>query len=132
MKPENQSEVAWALGIPRKALLENWVQTLNYVRNLCAHHNRLYRRTLVIKPGQRPMSHVQELAHIRSMSPELADKLYPVLCIVLFLMDQVAPSSQWSQTFLALIEDFPHEIDASLANYGFPDNWSAMDIWSRG
>lgn len=61
MKPEDQSQVARAFGIPKKEILVNWIQCLNYVRNLCAHHGRLYRRILVLKPGQKNMSRIDDL-----------------------------------------------------------------------
>lgn len=44
-----QTDVARGLGVSGK-VLSSWLFTLNYVRNLCAHHGRLWNRELAIKP----------------------------------------------------------------------------------
>ena len=36
-------------GIDEK-ILSSWIHTLVYIRNLCAHHSRIWNRTLAIKP----------------------------------------------------------------------------------
>lgn len=130
MKSEDQSQVARALGIPRKELLENWIQCLNYVRNLCAHHSRLYRRILVIKPSQKKMSHIDDLAHIRSIDPDLASRLYPVLCLIIFMMQSVAQGSIWPHALRRHVANFPVGVDAALEHYGFPSDWHKQNIWA--
>lgn len=130
MKPEDQSRVARAFGIPRKEILVNWIQCLNYVRNLCAHHSRLYRRILVIKPGQKNMSRIDDLAHIRSLDPDLANRLYPVLCLIIFMMRRVAQGSIWPHVLRRHVFDFPVGVDAAFEHYGFPSNWQSQNMWS--
>lgn len=130
MKPEDQSEVTRALGIPTKKLLENWIQCLNYVRNLCAHHSRLYRRILVVKPGQKNMSRIDDLAHIRNLDPDLANRLYPVLCLIIFTMRSVAQGSIWPHALRRHVANFPVGVDAALEHYGFPADWQKQNIWS--
>src|SRR4029079_16719237 len=34
----------------REPVMFSWLQTLNYIRNVCAHHARLWNRELAIKP----------------------------------------------------------------------------------
>ncbi|WP_442904879.1 Abi family protein [Gordonibacter sp.] len=46
---EVRSYVSEKLGITAK-VLESWLVTLNTVRNICAHHGRLWNRTLGTKP----------------------------------------------------------------------------------
>lgn len=130
MKPDDQSQVARALSIPIKAMLENWIQCLNYVRNLCAHHSRLYRRVLVIKPSQKNMSRIDDLAHIRGLDSNLTDRLYPVLCLTIHLMRTVAQGSIWPHAVRRHLADFPVGVDASLEHYGFPVDWQSQNIWS--
>ncbi len=130
MKPDDQRQVALAFGIPKKALLANWIQCLNYVRNLCAHHSRLYRRILVIKPGQKNMSLVEDLAHIRGINTDLASRLYPVLCLMLFMMRTVAHGSNWPHALRRHIDNSPDGVDASLEHYGFPADWASEKLWS--
>lgn len=44
------TEIAQAFGVPTKRLMQSWVASLNYVRNVAAHHARLYNRKLVSAP----------------------------------------------------------------------------------
>jgi abortive infection bacteriophage resistance protein len=45
----NAKSVAWLINIPEPAL-KSWTLSLSYLRNLCAHHNRIWNRTHTIKP----------------------------------------------------------------------------------
>lgn len=129
MLPADQSEVARAFSIPQKAMLASWIQALNYLRNLCAHHARLYRRILVVKPGQRKMSLIPVLSHLRGLSSDSASRLYPLLCVVVFLMRTTAPQSTWPHALRTHLMGFPIGIDASLEHYGFPSGWQDEAIW---
>ncbi len=42
-------EFSAEIGIPDR-VLESWLLSLNYIRNICAHHSRLWNRELSIKP----------------------------------------------------------------------------------
>lgn len=43
----DQKSIAKHFGFPRK-ILRSWMRTLTYLRNLCAHHSRVFDRTFVI------------------------------------------------------------------------------------
>jgi abortive infection bacteriophage resistance protein len=44
-----QKAIARRYGLPGR-VLGSWLLTLNYTRNLCAHHSRLWNRVLALKP----------------------------------------------------------------------------------
>jgi abortive infection bacteriophage resistance protein len=47
--PDIQRKICCGLGIPQFVLV-NWLHHITYIRNICAHHNRLWNRELNIKP----------------------------------------------------------------------------------
>jgi len=46
---ELKRKVADIIGVDDK-ILGGWLHSIVYVRNICAHHSRLWNRTLVIRP----------------------------------------------------------------------------------
>ena len=42
--------IAKHFNLPNPYILESWMHSMTYVRNLCAHHSRLWNRTLTLKP----------------------------------------------------------------------------------
>ena len=47
--PQVKRNIADELGVPSKTLC-SWLKTLNVVRNITAHHGRLWNRVLGVKP----------------------------------------------------------------------------------
>jgi abortive infection bacteriophage resistance protein len=49
LKTEDKHEIAMIFEI-HSSVLQSWLHTLVYIRNICAHHGRLWNKTLAIKP----------------------------------------------------------------------------------
>lgn len=49
LKKEDQKTISKQFGIPL-TIFQNWLHNFAYLRNICAHHSRLFDRTLSIKP----------------------------------------------------------------------------------
>ncbi|TBD43406.1 Abi family protein [Rhizobium ruizarguesonis] len=45
-----KNDLATAFGLPTYDMLENWVKVLNDLRNICAHHDRLFNRSFQKQP----------------------------------------------------------------------------------
>ncbi len=129
MSLADQLEVARGFSLPKPTMLTSWLLCLNYVRNVCAHHSRLFRRTLVNKPGKKDLRRIDALRHITEIPAQRQDKLYIALCVMLFLMRTVAPGSQWPAALKAFLRSFPRIEGSSLSDYGFPEGWLDEAIW---
>lgn len=105
------------------SVFTSWLQHLVYVRNYCAHHNRLWNKTLSVS-GQLPAS-------TRDPFPQLTDEdthhLYFTLCVMKYLINTVKPENSFSQRLSSLIEGFPTiETEAPM---GFPEGWRKDPFW---
>ncbi len=49
LRPEPRRRIAEGLGLPHP-VLRSWLHFLTYLRNVCAHHARLWDRELAIRP----------------------------------------------------------------------------------
>lgn len=93
------------------------------MRNLCAHHARLWNREfgnklLIPESGAAPEWH--------SPVPIINDKTFGMLTVLYYLLKQVAPQSQWRQRMVAL---FANYTDIPLRFMGFPENWKDSPLW---
>lgn len=104
--------------------LASWLQHLSVVRNLCAHHSRLWNRGMTITPRV-PMSKPARLRGEFVTGTQDARKLYNTTLLTLHLMDVVAPRSGWRVKLRGLLT----RGDLNPAKMGFPANWLTRPIW---
>ncbi|MCO5226903.1 MAG: Abi family protein [Thermomicrobiales bacterium] len=130
MTVEDRVVVANFFGVPHYEILNSWIKSLNYLRNLCAHHSRLYRKTMVTKPSTKKMMRIPELRHVRTSPIERQDKLYKTLAALAYLVSRIAPGSSWHGRLRALTDSFPKIEGSSLSDYGFPDQWRDECLWN--
>jgi abortive infection bacteriophage resistance protein len=95
-----QQAVASRFRLPA-VVLSSWLHTLNYVRNLCAHHSRLWNRQLSIKPL---LPTHDPLWHGTNAVPN--DRLFVVLTQLYWMMKVVAPRSEWRNRLFANVRSF--------------------------
>lgn len=91
--------------------VENWVQCLSDLRNLCAHYNRLYDNQMDIPPKQPP-----------DFPRPLSDTLYDYIVILKRLYPR---KDMWETSFMLKLEMLIAEYSESieLKFLGFPENW---------
>jgi len=106
-------------------LLESWLHTLTMIRNICAHHSRLWNRELGIKPEHPKNSQLIWPNYLQRHSPHT--RISVVLAILHHFMQQVSPNSRWNYHLSELFEAF-NEI--SLSAMGLTENWLEDKFWT--
>lgn len=102
-------------------VLKSWLTALNSVRNICAHHGRLWNREFGYKPlipNKYPEWHAPVEVH--------NNRAFGILTILKYLINIIAPQSKWSERFENLLVEYP---DIPLIPMGFPENWRDCPIW---
>lgn len=94
------------------------------VRNICAHHSRLWNRrfTVTFPIAQTPANLAE------TIDPEADRKLYNTLSMLLHSMRVVAPESDWPHRLACLIAENP---TGDFAAMGFPDDWRERPLWAH-
>lgn len=108
------------LGHPK--VLESWIHSLSYVRNICAHHSRLWNRVLTLKPTLPTNTKEQWLINTNIQG----NKLYAFLCCLIYMRKVVNPKTSFARKIKKLLLDFP-DIDPS--RMGFPAGWENEPLW---
>lgn len=116
--PIKQS-IAQEFGVADK-VLESWLLSLNFIRNLCAHHARLWNRGMGNQPPAIPRAHKHPDWH--RPVPILPDRIFGVLTVLHYMLRLVAPQSQWRHRLQNLFAKYP---DVPIRFMGFPENWLA-------
>lgn len=117
--------------LPRKTL-ESWVNTLNDIRNDCAHHSRIWNKPLVNSPGLPPRGTIPELDHLRVQrtgDDAATKRLYSAVVVMAFLLRQFYPNTQWPCRLRHKITDAALPDEISISKAGFPEDWSAHPVW---
>jgi abortive infection bacteriophage resistance protein len=115
-----QRDIATTFQLPGTVLL-SWLFTLNYIRNLCAHHSRLWNRQLALKPLI-----PRHDARWHAPQPIQNDRVFVVLTLLRHLLSHTAQQSQWRERLYSLFDRYP---ELPLANMGIPDDWRELPLW---
>ncbi|MBG6182022.1 abortive infection bacteriophage resistance protein [Arthrobacter sp. CAN_A1] len=125
------TEIATAYGVPAKRVMSSWVASLNYVRNVAAHHARIFNRKLVIAPKRPGKGRIALLDHLRDEeSSKQVFGLYNGLAVMAYLLRSIEPADNgWAVRVTGLINSFPETEHVTKKSMGVPDNWSTMELW---
>jgi abortive infection bacteriophage resistance protein len=126
---EVQAEIARSLGVVTP-LLSSWLKSYQRVRNICAHHGRLWNRGLGVYPALPKSRSVAWLADPAAITgePWRRQRLYPVIVSLQTILHTISPRSTWGARLHELLETHP---DVPLRGMGVPNNWLDDPFWSR-
>ena len=122
--------IAHAYAAPSKKVMASWIASLNYVRNVAAHHARLFNRKLVAAPSRPPAGVVPVLDHLRDESTAKAIYgLYNALAVTAYLLRSIDNQSGWPQRLAKLARTFPTTPTFSIETMGMHPRWAQLDLW---
>ncbi|MFJ2504076.1 Abi family protein [Microbacterium sp. NPDC087592] len=134
LMPDNDRKlVALRFGLRTKdgdgdpGTFSNWLNFIRHVRNICAHHSRLWNRTLDVSLTRPGSGLAPELAHIDDSSRR---RLYGVISALRYLLARVEPESHWHSRALTIVTDFARTSGVRLSTMGFPRGWQNESLWA--
>ena len=122
--------VAKDVGRPTQEVLTGTLQFLSYVRNVCAHHGRLWnRRTVKRLPNIKRRMFAKNLEadeDATSAQRQLSNRLYNVLTMLNLLVRHQAPDTSFPVRLREFVET---RTDEQLTAMGFPADWRNRSAW---
>lgn len=103
----------------------NWLNQIRHVRNLCAHHARVWNRTMDVTLSV-PRS-LPELTHLSQPSPR---KIYGTIAVLRFALARVSPESVWWSEVCELLANFSTLTGVPESDLGCPQGWQTEVLWS--
>lgn len=119
-----KNNIAREFGLYNQKHLSSWLLAITVIRNVVAHHGRLWNRVIINKydwPSTVPtplLSYVPDGYQRR--------KIFPLLSALLYMNNEISPGNKIRNELFELFAAHPHII---LGRMGFPSNWQNEPIW---
>lgn len=129
MKEIDQDLISAKYGIKNGRIFSSWLNSLNQLRNVCAHHCRLWNRNITQQPKLPKSNEVPWVEDFLGRPRELA-RCFLLLRIILHILDTINPNSSWRNRMQTHLEGFPdlEHVGLNLKGMGVIDNWK--ENWS--
>lgn len=103
-----------------KDLFESWLHSLTFLRNVCAHHSRLWNKKFGITPKEQETPAENKQHFLPNYS------LYAQMSVVHVLLCIVSGNTHWKDRLKALFEKHPNVPQEKM---GFPEKWHESPFW---
>lgn len=105
-------------------VLTGFIEHLTYLRNLCAHHCRVWNRKFT-KTMQ--ISHTKPalLIHNFNFAPAKQRNIYNTLVMLIHFLNIISPDHHTTSRLINLLEKHVIRVEAM----GFPNDWKQRDVW---
>ena len=97
--------------------MQSWLYAIRYMRNLCAHHARVWNRWFVVSPA---------LSFMLGDNFNKQNTCYAHLIILNKLLEKVSPESKWKAHLKSLLEK--HKT-LPIYEIGFVKDWQNDNFW---
>lgn len=121
-KGNEKKKITTDFGLFKPEILESWMHTFAHLRNVCAHHGRVWNRRLTTMP-QMPSNTANPFLKNNILYP---NKLYATLCCMNYILQIISPENN----FVKRLKDLMGTCTLiDLKEMGFPKDWEAEPIW---
>jgi abortive infection bacteriophage resistance protein len=120
-----KSIIAKELGLNTHKELSSWLEAITYVRNIIAHHSRLWSRNMVKTPMvdlNNPCSSWLDLP----VCDEQKKSVFLIISAMIYLSNQVTQDDVLKNRIKDLIDE---NTDVPISKLGFIENWNEQALW---
>lgn len=121
--PEKNA-IAKEFGLYNQKNLSSWLITITLIRNIIAHHGRLWNRVIINKYDWPHQSIEPILDYVPNNYQRR--KVFPILSAILYMNNFISPGHHLKTELLALFDEFDH---VPLYKMGFPKGWEHQPVW---
>lgn len=119
-----KAKIANEFGLNLHNELSSWLEAISYLRNIVAHHSRLWSRNMVRRPME--IKNPKRI-WLQNPLPEAAQKKpFLVITAMLYLCKAIDTGDSYKKKIIALIKENPQ---IPIHKLGFLNNWNKEPIW---
>lgn len=122
IKTDQKKEVANHFGIKDVNIFENWLFCFCSLRNICAHHGRVWNRRLV--KIVLPYNTANQFLQNQNI---YTNKLYATLSCVQYVLNIISPGNDFKDRLKQIMQNCPLHQEKEM---GFPNKWELEPIWN--
>ncbi len=120
-----KATIAKEMGLNLHSELSSWLEAITYVRNIIAHHSRLWSRNMVKKPTEN-LNNPLGVWFQDQLLPVQTKKPFLIISSMIYLCNQVTPNHNIKSKIIDLIDANP---TIPAYKLGFQNNWKNQPIW---
>jgi len=116
--------IASEFGTVNHTFLTSWLQSIAQIRNICAHHGRLWNKNLPGRPKLLPKPPAPWLTFV----PPVSDffMIYIHLCCMKYLLNSISFNNDFSKKLSDILTKYPSVDKKAL---GIFNNWQDEPLW---
>ena len=119
---KQKKEFTRHFGLYKVELLENWMRSFCDIRNICAHHSRLWNRRFSTHIDIPHNTKYDFITNKRVYT----NKIYPTLCAMQYILEIINPKNGFKRKLKELMNTCPLKQEKEM---GFPTNWEQEKFW---
>ncbi|MBR0037261.1 MAG: Abi family protein [Bacteroidales bacterium] len=108
--------------IPKFEYMRSWLRCITVIRNISAHHARLWNTNFVVSPNLPKHLPNKWITNLQ-VAP---DKLYPHLCYIAYWHQAITLQNTFTESIKSLLSKYPVADPAAM---GFPRGWQDEPLW---
>jgi abortive infection bacteriophage resistance protein len=120
---KEKASISEDCGLPN-TILSTWFIRLTIVRNICAHHSRLWNRKLSASQPKIPTRKKHQFKG--ELPADFHTSVYGVIAMIDRLLSNINPTNEFTHKITELLDEYP-SINTSMM--GFPENWKENATW---
>jgi len=124
MKHNDKMRIARKYGVADGNVFAKYLRSLNFLRNVSAHHSRLWNVNVVDRSPLPQEQHWQQLNNARP---------FFYFCLMQMFLRVICPTSTWGERLNALIEEeFPAVENGAIkgGDFGLTEDWRTWELWA--
>ncbi len=121
-----KKRVAKFFGLPNPYILENWMLSFSHLRNICAHHSRLWNRRLTtnIEFPRNTSNAFYSRTDLQNVQPY---KVFASLLSINYMLKSIDSNSNFNIKLKELMQECPLNQERAM---GFTNNWRTHNFWN--
>jgi abortive infection bacteriophage resistance protein len=118
--------IANEMGVNSPHVFSGWMESIAYIRNIIAHHSRLWSRTMVKRPSVQ-LNNPSGAWFTQPLRQGQLDKPFSIISCMVYLCGHLNHSEDIKQRIIALINAYPN---VPVYKYGFFNHWQDEPLWA--
>lgn len=120
-----KATIAKEMGLNLHNELSSWLEAITYIRNIIAHHSRLWSRNMVKRPADRLNNPICQWFN-NTLTPVQTKKPFLIISCMVYLCNNVTPTNQIKTKIIELFNAYPA---IPVYKLGFLNNWQNEPLW---
>jgi abortive infection bacteriophage resistance protein len=120
-----KATIAKELGLNLHSELSSWLEAITYIRNIIAHHSRLWSRNMVKKPTDQLKNPIGQW-FVNPLMPVQTKKPFLIISCMVYMCNEITPRNQIKNQILELFKANPTVQKYKL---GFLNDWENEPLW---